>query len=142
MTTPSPNTSPLLRFALLGDAVASGATGLLLAAASGPLAWLLGLPAPLLRGAGLVLLPYAILVAWLGMRAVPAPPLVRTVIAVNLFWVADSLLLALGPALFGLAPNGLGIAFVLAQAAVVLGFAVAQCIGLRRATHVAPPAYA
>ena len=85
MTTPSPNTSPLLRFALLGDAVASGATGLLLAAASGPLAWLLGLPAPLLRGAGLVLLPYATLVAWLGMRPVPAPPLVRTVIAVNLF---------------------------------------------------------
>ena len=41
-----------------------------------------------------------------------------------------------------LAPNGLGIAFVLAQAAVVLGFAVAQWIGLRHATHVAPPAYA
>ena len=51
--------STLLRYALIGDAVASGATGLLMAGGSGLLAGLLGLPEELLRVAGLVLLPYA-----------------------------------------------------------------------------------
>ncbi len=51
--------SMLLRVALLGDAAASGGMGLLLTAAASPLASLLALPEPLLRGAGLVLLPYA-----------------------------------------------------------------------------------
>ncbi len=55
--------TPFLRLALLGDAAASGATGLLLATAAGPLAPLLGLPEPLLRSAGLVLLPYAAAIA-------------------------------------------------------------------------------
>lgn len=49
--------STLLRAALLGDAAASGGMGLLLTAATHPMASLLALPEPLLRGAGLVLLP-------------------------------------------------------------------------------------
>lgn len=133
--------TPFLRLALLGDAAASGATGLLLAAAAGPLAGLLGLPEPLLRVAGLLLLPYAAFVAWAGTRAAPARTAVRAIIAVNLLWVADSVLLLLGPALAGLRPTALGVAFVLFQAAVVLGFAVAQWIALRRAA-VSPPAFA
>lgn len=133
--------TPLLRLALLGDAAASGATGLLLAAAAGPLSGLLGLPEPLLVAAGLALLPYAAAVAWLGRRAAPARNAVRAVVAVNAVWVADSLLLlALEPALAGLAPTALGVAFVLAQAAVVAGFAAAQWLALRRAR--APPAFA
>ncbi len=121
--------SPLLRTALLGDAAASGGMGLLLTAAAHPLASLLALPEPLLRGAGLVLLPYAGLVAWLGAQ--PRLPcwMVRGVVGVNLLWTLDSLLLlALGLA----APNGLGAAFVLLQAAAVLGFALLQWAGLRR----------
>jgi hypothetical protein len=124
--------TPLLRFALLGDAAASGATGLLLAAGAAFLASLLGLPEGLLRVAGLVLLPYAAFVAWLGARRDGGVPrgAVRAVVAINLLWALDSvLLLALGP----VAPNGLGTAFVLAQALVVLGFAAMQWAALRGA---------
>lgn len=132
--------TPFLRVALMGDAVASGATGLLLSAAASPLADLLGLPEPLLRVAGLVLLPYAAFVAWLGTREAPPRGAVRAVIAINLLWVADSLLLiGFGPALAGLAPGQLGIAFVLAQALVVAGFAAAQWVALARAAGPLEP---
>ena len=124
--------TPFLRFALLGDAAASGATGLLLAAGASFLASPLGLPEGLLRVAGLVLLPYAAFVAWLGARnggGVPRNAL-RAVVAVNLLWALDSvLLLAIGP----VTPNGLGVAFVLAQALAVLGFAAMQWTALRGA---------
>ena len=117
--------TPFLRIANLGDAAASGATGLLLAAGAGALAPLLGLPEGLLRDAGLVLLPYAAFVAWLGARGGAGVPrnALRGVAAINLLWALDSvLLLELGR----VTPTGLGIAFVLAQAVVVLGFAGAQ----------------
>ena len=125
------NPTPFLRFALLGDAAASGATGLLLAAGAGALAPLLGLPEDLLRVAGLVLLPYAAFVAWLGTRSGGAPRnAVCAVVAINLLWALDSvLLLALGP----VEPNDLGTAFVLAQALVVLGFCAMQWTALRGA---------
>ena len=130
--------TPFLRFALLGDAAASGATGLLLAAGAGMLAPLLGLPEGLLRVAGLLLLPYAAFVAWLGARNTGAPwAAVRAVVVINLLWALDSvLLLAVGP----VAPNGLGVAFVLAQAVVVLGFAAMQWTALRGAAAAAPAA--
>lgn len=120
--------TPFLRFALLGDAAASGATGLLLAAGAGALASLLGLPEGLLRVAGLLLLPYAAFVAWAGTRDGVPRNAVRAVVAVNLLWVLDSvLLLAFAP----VSPNGLGVAFVLAQALVVAGFAAMQWTALR-----------
>lgn len=122
--------TPFLRFALLGDAAASGATGLLLAAGAGALAPLLGLPEGLLRWAGLLLLPYAAFVAWVGTRNGVPRAAVRAVVAVNLLWALDSaLLLAMGP----VSPNGLGVAFVLAQALVVAGFAAMQWTALRGA---------
>ena len=58
----------LLRLALVADAVASGATGLLMFAGAGLLAGLLGLPDELLRYAGVVLLPFAAFVAYVGTR--------------------------------------------------------------------------
>ncbi len=127
--------TPFLRFALLGDAAASGATGLLLSAGAGALASLLGLPDGLLRVAGLVLLPYAAFVAWLGTRSGGVPRnALRAVVAINLLWAIDSaLLLAMGP----VSPNSLGIAFVLAQAVVVLGFAAMQWTALRGAAPAA-----
>lgn len=132
-------TTPLLRLALLGDAAASGATGLLLTTAAGPLGPLLDLPEPLMRGAGLVLLPYAALVAWLGSRLALRRNVVRAIVAANLLWAVDSfLLLALG----SISPTALGVAFVLVQALVVLGFATAQGLALRRATVAAVPTYA
>jgi hypothetical protein len=59
----------LLRRALLGDAIISGATGLLMLGGATLLASLLALPEPLLRYAGLVLLPFAAFVAYVGSRA-------------------------------------------------------------------------
>jgi uncharacterized membrane protein len=132
--------TPFLRFALLVDAVASGATGLMLAAAAAPLAPLLGLPEALLRGVGLFFLPYAAAVAFVASRAAPARLAVRVIIVLNLIWVVESVLFAaLGPALAGLAPTALGLTFVLGQAGLVLGFAVAQAMALRRAGPAAAP---
>ena len=129
--------TPFLRLVLLGDAAASGASGLLLAAAAGPLAPLLGLSAPLLRDARLVLLPCAAFIAWAGTRDRPPRCAVRAaVIIINLLWaIGSALLLAAGP----VSPAALGTAFVLAQALVVLGFAVMQWGALRRAEAGATP---
>lgn len=131
--------SPLLRAGLVGDAAASAAMGALLALGAGALAGPLGYPEALLRGVGLVLLPCAAWVGWMGTRAAVSRLAVRALVALNLVWVADSVLLvALGPTLFGLAPTGLGVAFVLAQGGAVLGFAAMQAAGLRRASGAAP----
>lgn len=121
--------SRLLRLALKGDALASGAAGLLLALASGPLAGPLGLAQPLLHWAGLLFLPWAAFVGWLGTRPTLTPTLVWTVVVLNTVYVV--LCVAALPTGW-LAPTGLGIAFVLAQAAAVLVLAQAQFVGLRQ----------
>lgn len=128
--------TPFLRLTLLGDAAASGATGLLLTTGAGPLAQLLGLPTPLLHGAGLVLLPYVAFIAWTGTCERLPRWAVRAAVIINLFWAVDSaLLLAAGP----VSPTALGVVFVLAQALVVLGFAAMQWSALRQAKAGATP---
>lgn len=117
-----------LRLSLLADAAASGATGLLLAGAADALAAPFGLHAPLLRGVGLAFLPWAALVAWLGLAAAPPRNAVRLVVGLNLAWVAESVL---GLVLLG--PSTLGAAFIAAQAAAVLALAIAQAAALRQA---------
>jgi len=118
-----------LRYALLADAVASGATGLLLIAGAGLLEGFLGLPVALMREAGLVLMPYVAFVAFVGTREVISRPAVQAVIALNVLWVLGSAgLLVSG----WVVPTMLGYAFVIAQAIVVGVFAELQCIGLRR----------
>src|SRR5829696_5818238 len=57
-----------LRYALLADAIASGATGLLLITGADLLTGLLGLPMVLMREAGLLLVPYVAFVAFVGTR--------------------------------------------------------------------------
>jgi hypothetical protein len=126
MTRPS-----FLRRALVVDAVASGASGVLMVAGAEPLAGVLGLPAPLLRWAGAALFPFAAFVASLAWSGAVPRGGVRAVIALNVAWVAASVLLVLdGPG----ALTRAGIAFVLVQAAAVAVFAEVQYVGLRRAT--------
>jgi hypothetical protein len=127
---PRPNN--LLRYALIADAAASGATGLLMAAGAAPLSGLLSLPEPLLRWAGIVLLPFACLVG-LAARSEPASrAAVLAIVIVNALWVADSFaLLACGY----VAPNALGVAFVTAQALAVGALAITQAAGLRAAGY-------
>src|SRR3712207_141385 len=93
----------------------------------GFLTGLLGLPEPLLRYAGLILLPYAAIIASLGTRESLSRSAVWAVIIVNAIWVVDSVLLLLGG---WVAPTALGYAFVIFQAVVVAAFADAQYLGL------------
>jgi hypothetical protein len=122
--------SALLRFALLADALASGAMGVLMAAGAGVLAPLLGLPLPLLLWAGLPLIPFALFVGWAGTREQPPTGAAWAIVIVNLAWVAGSVVLL---AVLPQAPTILGYAFVIAQALAVLVLAVLQWAGLGRA---------
>ena len=125
--------SPLLRKALLADALLSGITGLALLLAAGPLATLEGLPVGLLRWSGFILVPFAAFVAWLGTRERVQRPLVFAVVACNALWALDSVLLLVTG---WVEPTILGEAFVLGQAAVVAVLAELEFLGLRRSTLV------
>ena len=128
------NRNTFLRYALLADAVASGATGLLLIAGADLLTGLLGLPVALMREAGLLLVPYVALVAFAGTRETISRPAVQAIIVLNVLWVAASIGLLMGGSV---APTALGTAFVIAQAVVVGVFAELQFVGLRRAQATA-----
>lgn len=133
MTTKRPLS--FLRLALLGDAAASAATGLAMAGGASLIDGLLGLPEPLLRYAGLFLVPYGLFVAFVGTREHIARGAVLAIVAINVLWVIESLAILIGG---WVAPTALGTAFVLFQAAVVGGFAVAQWLGLRRDARLSP----
>jgi glucose uptake protein GlcU len=121
--------SPFLRRALLADALISAATGLLMLIGANVLASILGLPEALLRYAGLVLLPYAALVAYVATREQLRRWAVWAVIVANAIWAVDSIILLLSG---WVTPNALGYAFIIFQALVVAAFAEIQYIGLRR----------
>jgi hypothetical protein len=121
--------SRVLKTALALDAAACAGTGLLLALAAGPLSSLLGFPAGFLRGAGLILLPCAALLAWLSAREMLPRLAVHAVIGVNLLWIADSVAILL---MGWFEPTGPGIAFVLAQAVAVAVVTELEVIGLKR----------
>jgi hypothetical protein len=93
----------------------------------------LGLPAPLLRFAGIALLPFAAVVGWLGLQTSPARAGVQAIITANFGWAAASILLLLAG---GVNPTTLGIAFVVFQAVVVGVLGELQYVGLRR-TNIA-----
>lgn len=126
-----------LRRALLLDAVATAATGLLLALGAGLLEKLLAIPAPLSLYAGLGLLPFAALVAWLGTRPTLSRAAVWAVIACNLVWVLDSFALLLSSAI---TPNVWGEVFIAVQALAVAVFAELEYFGLRRSVRGLAPA--
>ena len=128
MTMLNRDLSLFLKRALLADAIITAATGLALFAAAGLLASLFGLPGPLLRYAGLSLLPFAGFVAALAMRENMSRTAVRLVIAANALWVVDSLLLLVTG---WVEPSTLGYAFVIGQALIVAAFAELQHVGLK-----------
>ena len=122
--------STLLRRALAIDAVASAATALLSIVAAAPLSRLFEVPEALLRGAGLVLIPFVAFVLWTATRESASRAAVGTIIGLNVAWVAASLWLVLGNAI---APNAFGYAFIVVQAIAVAVFAEFQYVGLKRA---------
>ena len=119
----------LLRLALLADAAASGAMGILLAAAADPLAAWFGLPVALLREVGLLLIPYAGLLVYLaGKQTTPRLP-AQLIITGNVLWVIGSVALLISGLV---APTALGMAFVIVQALIVAILAEFQVMGLKR----------
>jgi hypothetical protein len=126
--------SSLLRRVLIVDALTSGACGLAMFALADVFASLLQLPVELVREAGIILLPFAAFVGFVASRPEPARLAVWAIIALNIVWVVDSVLL-----LFTgwVAPNVLGYVFVVAQAAMVLVLADLEYMGLKRSAAVA-----
>ena len=124
-----------LRRVLLLDAVSSGAMAVLLLTCSGVLAGLLNLPAGLLNEAGLVLVPFALAVGFLGTRDRMPRIAIWGVIGLNAIWAIDSVVL-----LFTgwVQPNLLGYVFVVGQAAFVALMAELEIVGLRKAAAAVP----
>jgi hypothetical protein len=123
-----------LRTVLLADAIASGATGLLMIAGAGLLDGLLGLPVALLREAGLVLIPYVAFVAYVGTRENIMRGAVWAIIVANAAWALASVALLVSG---WIAPTFLGVVFIAMQAAVVAVFGELQFVGLRRSAATA-----
>lgn len=118
-----------LRYVLIADAIASGATGLLMIAGASFLSALLALPGGFLFEAGLILVPYVLLVAIVASRPVIPEKPVWFIIACNALWALGSLALLMSGLV---APNALGYAFVIAQAAAVALLGELQYVALRR----------
>lgn len=130
-------TSTFLRWVLLIDAAACVATGLLAMIGSGALDQFLGLPAELLRYAGLSLLPFAAFLVYLATRETLSYSMVWAVIILNALWTVDSLLLLITG---WVDPTELGYGLVVAQALGVAMLAALEYVGLRKsATRVATP---
>jgi hypothetical protein len=130
------HSSPMLRRLLLTDAIVSGATGLLMLAAAPALQATLGLPLALVRYAGLALLPFAALVLYFARTDRLSRAQVWSVIVMNAAWVAASVVtLVTG----WIAPNPLGIAFVLVQALAVAGLAELQYSAIRTQSLIPNP---
>ena len=115
-----------LRTALRLDALASGGLGALLLATAGLLDEPLGLPVGLTLVVGGVLLVWSGLVGWISVGA--SEPLAKDVVAGNVVWVAASTVFAVSG---WVELTGLGVAFVVAQAAAVAGLTCLQVAGLR-----------
>src|SRR5438067_511878 len=124
---------PALALALLGAALAvRGVRGM-----PNPtrqhvdaMAWRLGVPLALPRPLGLVLVAYAAAIWVVSSRPAISAPAARAAVVANALWAIGSVILVIaGP----FALTGPGVAFVLAQAALVALFADLQSLGLRQA---------
>jgi hypothetical protein len=121
--------SPLLRFALLVDAVVSGAMGVLQLSAAAKMASLLELPQTLLERTAEFMVIYMLVLAVMATRIRLWSTAVMFIVFGNLLWSLGCVALLLTGTL---SPNALGTAFVLMQAAAVTVFAVLEWRGLRR----------
>lgn len=120
-----------LRSLLTLDAITCAAMGATLLVASGPIAALTRIPAPLLFWAGASLMPVALFMA-ASARARPVPSwAARLIVLGNLSWVAASILL---PVTGLIAPNGPGRAFLIGQAGIVAALAKLEFDALRGRT--------
>ncbi|MDQ0375208.1 hypothetical protein [Cellulomonas humilata] len=132
--TAAPTSERTLRRVLAADALVGLVAAIALLAATELYARLTGLPTPVLRGVGLALVGYVVALAW-ASRARPLPRrAVGALVVANWAWVAASaVLLAMLPA------TPFGVVYVIGQAVVVAGFAVAEARGLARLPDSSAP---
>lgn len=126
--------SPLLRFALRLDAVASAGVGALTCLGLQPLHVLLGAPSAWVLGLGLFMLAYGLAMGWLSTWQRLDTRLLWVVVVGNLAWAVDSVLLA---ASGWISPQMLGLALLLGQAVAVAVIAELQYLGLRQSQALA-----
>ncbi|HEY0062859.1 MAG TPA: hypothetical protein VGC21_12105 [Telluria sp.] len=120
--------APLLKFALIADAIACAPLALLQVAAPDWLASQTAIPAALLTGSGTFLLLYTALLLVLATRPSVWKAMIELVIVGNVGW---------GLACFGLllaapfAPSALGAGYLILQLLAVLALAALEWRGLR-----------
>ena len=124
----------LIRFALIADAVAGLASGVLLAAGGSLLAGLTGLPEATAMPLGVFLVAFAAFVAWVGLKQQTPRGAAMLIVIVNAAWVVGSVIVLLAGT-WALTP--LGVAFVVAQALAVAALAALQWMGLGRTRALA-----
>ena len=125
-----------LKRVLLLDAASCLGMGVLLALGAGALSPLFGIERPLLFGAGIALLPIGLFILWVAARRTLLPAAVYLIVAGNLLWVIESVLVVRGAE----AITALGTGFVLIQAASVAGLSALEWLGIRRVRGVAAQA--
>lgn len=125
--------SPLLKKALMADAVVSGSAAVLQIAASTRLSDLLVFPQWLLFESGVFLVAYTVLLVVLARSARVAALHIRLVVAGNIGWAIGCVGLVVGNVV---APSGLGWAFLTAQVTAVLTFAGLEWTGLRASPSI------
>ncbi|HWK65481.1 MAG TPA: hypothetical protein VNS34_11100 [Rhizobiaceae bacterium] len=126
--------TPFLRNALLVDAIASGATAVLLVAGADILEAFLGLPSRLLFWAGIALLPFVAMLATTARRSNTSRLVLIDIIAINALWVTGSFAVLVSGAF---TPSPIGIVFVAIQALAVALFAELQFVAMRRSSAAA-----
>jgi hypothetical protein len=121
--------SPLLRLALRLDAALSASAGALTLATQSMLQTLLGMSDSHVLALGLFMLGYGLLLAWLGVRQALPGTLVWSLVIGNLLWVLGSVALTFSG---WIEPTPVGVALLLAQAALVAVITELQYLGARR----------
>jgi len=124
-----------LRTALLLDAVVTAGNGAAYLFAASLLDDAFGLPTDVLRPIGVFLLVFGVAVGAVATRPEISRPTAVAVVALNVIWVLGSVAAAV---LGWKSPTGVGVAWILAQAALVGGFAALQITGLRRQRNPQP----
>lgn len=132
--------SPLLKAALLVDAIASGATAMLHLLLNRYLSDRFGLDGMLLLFSGIFLLGYANLLLVLAFTDRIWSSLLYMVIVGNLMWVAGCAFVITGS--MSLPTQAMGTIFVAAQGIAVLALAACEYVGLRTSVEVPPRRFA
>jgi hypothetical protein len=128
--------SRFLKFALITDAVVSGAVAALQLFGAGWLSELLMLPKVLLFETGVFLVGYTILLVLLARSTALWSLIIGVVVIGNIGWAMACVGLLTSGAV---SPNVLGVTFVIVQAVAVLVFAAMEYSGLKASQSAGAP---